>query len=524
MSSTSCSRVPKLCGADVELGNSVLGLASNDGTGRIASRLLLAEIDGLPAGGGEAGELPAGEPLDPQDWARKYLPANGSCCYIDMDHLEVTTPEVLGAHEHVAAWHAMLRITRRALDAANRRLPEGHRLQVLVNNSDGFSHSYGSHLNFLLTRRAWDDLFRRRFAQLVCLAAYQASSIVFTGQGKVGSENGAAPVDYQISQRVDFFEEIVGPQTTYARPLVNSRDEPLCGPACGGEPAHDVAARRLARLHCIFYDANLCQVATLLKCGVMQLVLAMLESGWVDLDLILDQPVAAVRRWSHDPELRAEARLLDGRRRTAVELQLGFFEAAERFVSRGDAEGIVPRAAEILRLWGDVLELLRARDFDALAPRLDWVLKRRTLETALVRHRGLDWSSREIKVLDHLYASLSLGDGLYWAHEAAGRVEAVVDPVAIERLVHEPPETTRAWTRAMLLRAAGTDRVEHVDWDRVRIRCGGSGDGSSASRTVDLSDPLGATRAHCQGAFAECADIEDLVDRLRSPPRLHRRH
>jgi proteasome accessory factor A len=34
---------------------------------------------------------------------------------------------------------------------------------------------------------------------------------VFTGAGKVGAENGADAVDYQMTQRADFFEEDVGP-------------------------------------------------------------------------------------------------------------------------------------------------------------------------------------------------------------------------------------------------------------------------------------------------------------------------
>ena len=34
-------------------------------------------------------------------------------------------------------------------------------------NSDGYGHSYGSHLNFLVTRRAWDDLFNRSGSQVV---------------------------------------------------------------------------------------------------------------------------------------------------------------------------------------------------------------------------------------------------------------------------------------------------------------------------------------------------------------------
>src|SRR6185369_587036 len=117
------TRIPKLCGADVELGNSVLGLVREGGTGREASRLLLAEIDGVPGPREPRRGGRGRDRLDPQDWGRKYLPANSGCFYIDLDHLELATPEVISAHEHVAAWHAMLRIARRALESANRTMP-----------------------------------------------------------------------------------------------------------------------------------------------------------------------------------------------------------------------------------------------------------------------------------------------------------------------------------------------------------------------------------------------------------------
>ena len=42
------NRLPKLCGADIELGNFIVGRDSDQGTGNEASRALLAEIDGLP--------------------------------------------------------------------------------------------------------------------------------------------------------------------------------------------------------------------------------------------------------------------------------------------------------------------------------------------------------------------------------------------------------------------------------------------------------------------------------------------
>jgi proteasome accessory factor A len=494
-------RVPKLCGADVELGNFILGVGRTD-TGPEASRALLREIDGVasysysPYAWG-ASAAPAAKRWDPQDVGRKFLPANGGCVYIDLDHLELCVPEVRSAHDHVAAWHAMLRVARAALDAANERLPEGVRVQVLINNSDGLSHSYGSHTNFLVTRKAWDDIFHRKLHFQLFLAACQASSIVFTGQGKVGSENGAAPVAYQIAQRADFFETLSGSQTTFERPIVNSRDESLCGGGRGG----------LARLHCIFFDSTLCQVATLLKIGVMQIVLAMIESEEVDTRLLLDDPVAAVRVWSHDPCLGARARLLSGKEVTAVELQLCLFERAERFASRGGCKGVVPRAAEILRLWEDTLRKLEAKDFDALAGRLDWVLKRRILERAMTCRRELDWGSPSMKHLDHLYSSLAAGEGLYWAYERQGAVEKVVADEAIDHFVGHAPSDTRAYTRAMLLRAAG-ERASRVDWDSITF----DGLGGPRSRLVlEMANPLRFGRAELERHRREGHSLGELL-------------
>ena len=139
------NRVPKVCGADVELGNFLAGVQCNGGTGPIASKALLQAMPGMSY-------LPGNntQGYQAQDWGRKFLPSNGGCVYIDLDHLELCIPEVRSAYDFVAAWHAMLRLTRSAMDAINANAREGIRLQVLVNNSDGLGHSYGGHLNFLL--------------------------------------------------------------------------------------------------------------------------------------------------------------------------------------------------------------------------------------------------------------------------------------------------------------------------------------------------------------------------------------
>ena len=537
--------VPKLLGADVELGNFLVGVTRHGGTGSEASRALLREFDGVPAkrwrtapsAGTASGEgvgqsdpawessyrsnsgsaaYPASSSLNLQDQGRKFLPSNGGCAYIDLDHLELALPETRSAFDHVACWHAMLRLTRQAMEAANHRARTAlEQVAVLVNNSDGLGHSYGGHLNLLVTRRAWDNIFRRRLQYLLYLASFQTSAIVITGQGKVGSENGRPPASFQLSQRADFVDTLVGPQTTFNRPLVNSRDEPLCGGryAWGAQgAAADPPGSHLARLHVIFFDSNLCQVAGLLKAGMMQIVLTMIEAEQVDPQLFLEDPLGALGRWSRDPGLTSRARVASGRRYTAVELQRRYFEAAARFVDQDRCEGLVPEARRIVELWDDTLTKLEARDLDALTPRLDWALKLSILNRARARRPDLEWDAPELKQLDHMYGSLDRSAGLHWAYERRGRVEQVVPESLIARFVSAPPEDTRAWTRAMLLRRADGDQtLEEVDWDRMRWR---GRDWWAPARTLDMSHPLAFTRAATGPAFDAIAGLDDLLDAL----------
>ncbi|MGB6608776.1 MAG: proteasome accessory factor PafA2 family protein, partial [Acidobacteriaceae bacterium] len=523
--------LPKLCGADIELGNFIADIDHPAGSGYEASQALLAEIDGFPrrrdsyshnGWSGATYTAPAarnahsenptagGWGYNPQDVSRRYLASTGGSAYIDLDHCEGCLPEVLSAYDQVAAWHGMLAIVRSALERANEGRPHEQRIQVLVNNSDGLGHSYGSHLNFLISRRTFDNIFRRRPHYLQYLASLQISSILVTGQGKAGSENHRAPTQYQISQRADFFEILQGPQTTFERPIINSRDESLCGFPRAGEPW--AAA---ARLHVIFFDSALAHGSALLRTGIMQLILTLLELGLVNARLILDDPLVALQDYSHDPTLKASARLIGGERFTALELQAAFLEEVKQHAARGVFEGVVPRAEEVIALWEDTLVKFEKGDLMALAPRLDWVMKLMAIERAMEQNPELEWTSPEVKAIDHLYSSLD-SDGLYRAYEESGFAEQLVTPERIEHFATNPPEDTRAWTRAMLLRRASSEGVEvdSVDWDRMTFRIRGRYAWPSY-RTIDLEDPLAFTRAEAEPIFDACTDFSDLLDGLR---------
>ena len=79
---------------------------------------------------------------------------------------------------------------------------------------------------------------------------------IITGAGKVGSENGAEPAEFQITQRADFFETEVGLSTMVARPIINTRDEPH---------ADEKAYRRF---HVIVGDSNMSEFSIYLKVGI----------------------------------------------------------------------------------------------------------------------------------------------------------------------------------------------------------------------------------------------------------------
>jgi len=518
--------IDKILGADVELGN-VLHRASPDALGNDrAARLLLAEIDGVPSirssqtspwyGTSASGWYAAasygspsaasGVQADPQDWGRKFLASNGGCAYIDLGHLEICMPEVRSARDFVRYHHAGLALARNAQAAASEQLADGERLSVMANNSDRLGNSWGGHLNVLVTRKLWQRIFERMYPELFALAAFQVSSILYTGQGKAGAENGQPWVPFQLTQRGDFFECIEGIQTTYRRPIVNSRDEAHCGPGDhGGE---------LARLHVIFHDTTLTHVSNYLKAGVTQLVLALMETGWCSRDVILEHPLEALREWGHDPSLRAAARLADGRSIRAIEHQRLFLAEVKAFVERGDA-GCVPDATTIVATWEDTLDRLERNDTATLARRLDWVLKRELLLRLIERNPGLDWDALAIRAADLRFALLG-ADGLYQAIETAGGIEALVSDDDIERALHTPPSDTRAWSRTMLLRQQRRD-IESVNWDEVRL---GAARPGAAPRVVRLVDPRRHGRADLRRQQNQQQDAANHAGQLlRSAPR-----
>lgn len=487
----------KILGADFELANALVGGDAWSGRPGDAARMLLEQISGYPRRHGYGGTA--------IEWGRRFLASCGGSAYIDSDHLEINLPEHARAADHAALIHAGLRIAHQAQIAASRDLAAGLRLSVLASVSDGHE-SWGAHLNVLVTRDLFDGLFERKPHLAGFLATHQATATLFTGSGQVGAGNQSSSCDYQLSQRADWFEELVGHQTMQHRPLLNRRDEPHAGPG-------------LARLHIIYFDNVLAPIANFLKAGTTQLVLALAEAGWADPRLQLNDPLFAAHAVSRDLTLRQPLQLAQrGQSRTAVEIQKALADLAAEFVAEGLADGIVPDAAVIVACWQETLDILARRDLGALARRCDWALKYLLIDRHRIRH-GLSWQSPKLKCLDLVFASVDPDEGLFWRMAQAGQVDEMPAAERIERFVSEPPDETRAYLRAHLLRRWGDD-VSHIDWDHVRFRKPCNRYWSAEAR-LNMSDPREFGRSHVEPLLRQSDTLDQFLEALADMPSRH---
>jgi proteasome accessory factor A len=428
---------------------------------------------------------------------------NGARLYVDHAHPEFSTAECRSLREAVAFDRAGERI----LEEAARRLARQHRgspdILIYKNNSDYKGNSYGCHENYLVESRVYDQIFPAypAYPKLISqlLVPFLVTRQVLCGSGKVGSENGTAPCDYQLSQRADFFETLIGANTTSRRPIVNSRDEPHAD------------RKRYRRLHVILGDANMSETSSFLKLGTTQLILRMLEDNWALPNLAIEDPVRALVSISHDPSCKAPIAMADGRRLTAVEVQRLFWEPASEYVTAGLEPAANAEAREVVQLWDSILSALSKEPME-LADRLDWVAKLALIDRYRSR-RNLGWDSPRLKVLDIQYHDVRRGRGLYYLLLREGRMRRMLaDDTMVERFITQPPESTRAYFRSKCMEKFGHGITE-ANWDALTFSVG-----NQKSQKIRLADPLKGTRALTEHLLQSATTPTELLEALGGHP------
>ncbi len=413
---------------------------------------------------------------------------NGARLYVDHAHPEYSSPECTNPLDVVRWDKAGEQVMRDAARLAS-AVPGAGQIQLYKNNTDNKGASYGTHENYLVNRSTpFGDIVRH-------LTPFFVTRQVFCGAGRVGRGQDGREDDYQISQRADFFEVEVGLETTLKRPIINTRDEPHADP------------ERWRRLHVIIGDATMCEVATYLKVGTTSLVLAMIEDGFIEDDLSIDNPVRSLRAVSHDPTLRQQVKLRSGRSVTAVQLQMEYLSLARKYVEDRQGSDADPMTLDVLERWESVLDRLE-RDPMSCSRELDWVAKLELLQRYRDRD-GLDWSDAKLHLVDLQYADLRTDRGLYNKLVSLGKIDRLLTDEEIDTAVHQPPEDTRAYFRGRCLEKYA-DQIAAASWDSVIFDL----PGRESLQRVPTIDPMRGTRAHVGELLDSCDSAEQLVRAL----------
>src|ERR1700712_5019840 len=412
---------------------------------------------------------------------------NGARFYVDHAHPEYSAPEVLTPRDAVlwdkAGERVMAEAARRAA-----RVPNAAPINLYKNNTDNKGVSYGTHENYLMARSTpFGDIVRH-------LTPFFVSRQIVTGAGRVGIGVDGRQSGFQLSQRADFFEVEVGLETTLKRPIINTRDEPHADP------------EKYRRLHVIIGDANLSEISTYLKVGTTSLVIAMIEDGWLGVDLTIDGPVAALRSVSHDPTLRWQMTLRDGRKLTALQLQMEYLQQARKLVEERFGADADDQTRDVLERWESVLARLEA-DPRSLARELDWVAKLSLLEGYRERD-GLNWDAPRLQLVDLQYSDVRPDKGLYNRLVQRGSFDRLLTEDEITTAMTTPPDDTRAYFRGRCLEKYA-DSVAAASWDSVIFDVG-----RESLQRVPTLEPLRGTKAHVGALLDRCDTAAELVDVL----------
>jgi proteasome accessory factor A len=415
---------------------------------------------------------------------------NGARLYVDHAHPEFSSPECRSPLEATLFDCAGEEVMRRALTAANQTLEDHQAITLYKNNSDGKGNSYGCHENYLVERAV-------EFSHIVrAMVPHFVSRQIVVGAGKVGGETESALAKgavFQLSQRSEFFEEVVGLETTLKRPIINTRDEPHSD------------AERFRRLHIIIGDANMSQVATLVKLGATALLLAVLEDQGADVFPSPPRnPVQAVRAFSLDPTLEVTTLCDDNKYRSAWDFQDELWHLANNYATRDGGAAVAPpdEVDQILTHWREMLDGVRD-DRNGVADRVDWVAKLRVVNGYQERYDLAPGDAR-LRAIDLQYHDLRVERSL---SQRVG-LHQLFGLEAVREAVHNPPPSTRAYFRGQCV-ARFPEQIVAANWDCVVFDLG-----SGPLQRVPMMDPLRGTAALTSHLLESSLTANDLLNAL----------
>jgi proteasome accessory factor A len=466
--------------------------------------------------------------------------ANGTHFYADCSKAEAATPEVEGPQDlvrYMKAIEVMMNHAAGEIEAKGRGTRE---VYVCRGNVDYSSDAtWGSH-----------ESYQHRCAPAALhevLLPHLVTRAIYAGSGGWRAMHG---LEFTLSPRAAHVDKVISPDSTNGgrpggRPILHAKDEPLTR-----EGYH--------RLHLILGDSLYSEKAMLLRFGVTQLLVALVDAGGSAPAISLRNPVTALHTVAADTSCKARLPLTDGGKLTAVEVQRRYLEWVARHLPR-----LPEWAPRVAGLWAEILDALE-RDPMSLRGTLDWPFRLALYNDYGARHScsiesvgrstealrrlrestvGTAWQGQAVtldfligphspvlKMAGHLTGEMrragqewrdlrdhaqwegryfeldvKLGrigpKGLFSVLDSAGLMpdHRVGEPRDIANACENPPAPgTRAHLRGNAIREVALSGRGNCEWDRVTD--------ITRKRTLDLSDPLAREARWAEGATTSLFD------------------
>jgi hypothetical protein len=217
--------------------------------------------------------------------------------------------------------------------------------------------------------------------------------------------------------------------------------------------------------------------------------------------------VRSLREVSHDPTLKHLLTMADGRRLTAVQLQMEYLDLAKKYVEDRLGSDADEQTLDVLARWESVLTRLEV-DPMLCARELDWVAKLKLLHQYRDRD-GLEWDDAKLHLIDLQYSDVRPDKGLYHRLVSLGRIDRLLTDEEVSVAMHRPPTDTRAYFRGRCLEQY-SDQIAAASWDSVIFDL----PGHESLQRVPTIDPLRGSRAHVGELLDRCDTAEALFEAL----------
>jgi proteasome accessory factor A len=210
------------------------------------------------------------------------------------------------------------------------------------------------------------------------------------------------------------------------------------------------------------------ETTTILKVATTELMLRASEQGLLKDIFSIENPIKTIREISTDLEFKKTFRLASGREITALQMQNEMYDVA---LSLPDLDEILdkPFYRYAMDLWRRSLNAFESGDYSLVDMEIDWLIKRKFMNSYKEKHNLNDDDSRMVLV-DISYHNIRKDRGLFYILEKSGMAKTLVTNNEVNNAMENPPQTTRAALRGRFIKVAQEKKRDFtVDWVNMKI-------------------------------------------------------